>query len=114
MDNSSREPIESRRISDQPALRSSSGTIWIVAGGIFLIVVGGVLTAIIVTGSTAVPTAITTIVIAGVLYLILLIARFVFRPGRVRLWVMAGAMIGMAVASLIGLVLCVGAAAGGA
>jgi hypothetical protein len=64
MDNSSREPIESRRISDQPALRSSSGTIWIVAGGIFLIIVGGVLTAIIVTGSTAVPTAITTIVIA--------------------------------------------------
>jgi hypothetical protein len=114
MDNSSREPIESRRISDQPALRSSSGTIWIVAGGIFLIIVGGVLTAIIVTGSTAVPTAITTIVIAGVLYLILLIARFVFRPGRVRLWVMAGAMIGMAVASLIGLVLCVGAAASGA
>ncbi|WP_181276185.1 hypothetical protein [Brevibacterium oceani] len=114
MDNSSREPIESRRISDQPALRSSSGTIWIVAGGIFLIVVGSVLTAIIVTGSTAVPTAITTIVIAGVLYLILLIARFVFRPGRVRLWVMAGAMIGMAVASLIGLVLCVGAAASGA
>ncbi|WP_423057993.1 hypothetical protein [Brevibacterium linens] len=114
MDNSSREPIESRRISDQPALRSSSGTIWIVAGGIFLVVIAGVLTAIIVSSSTAVATAITTIVIAAVLYLILLIARFAFRPGRVRLWVMAAAMIGMAVASLVGLVLCVGAAASGA
>ena len=84
------------------------------AGGIFLVVIAGVLAAIIVSGNTAVPTAITTIVIAAVLYLILLTARFALRPGRVRLWVMAGAMIGMAVASLVGLVLCVGAAASGA
>ncbi|SMX97588.1 hypothetical protein [Brevibacterium linens] len=114
MDNSSREPIESRRISDQPSLRGSSGTIWIVAGGIFLVVIVGVLAVIIFSGGPAVPTAITTLVIAVVFYLVLLIARFTVRPGRARLWVMAAAMIGMAVASLVGLVLCVGAAAGGA
>ena len=114
MDDPSQEPIDSRRISDQPALRSSSGTIWIVAGGIFLVVIAGVLLAVASAGGPAVPTAITTIVIAVVLYLVLLIARFAVRPGRVRLWVMAGAMIGMAVASLVGLLLCVGAAAGGA
>lgn len=114
MDERSREPIDSRRISDQPALRSSSGTIWIVAGGVFLVVIAGVLAAVISSGGPAIGYAITTIVVAGALYLVLLISRFAIRPGRVRLWVMAASMIGMALAAIIGLVLCVGAASAGA
>ncbi|MGC3021758.1 MULTISPECIES: hypothetical protein [unclassified Brevibacterium] len=114
MDNSSHEPIDSSNIGDQPSLRSSSGTIWIVAGGIFLVVISGVLAAVISSGGQAVRTAITTIIIAAFLYLVLLIARFAVRPGAARLRVMAAAMIGMAVAALIGLVLCVGAASAGA
>lgn len=114
MDNSSREPIDSSRISDQPALRSASGTIWVVAGGLFLVVIAAVLAAIISSGGPAVSYAITTIAVAAALYLVLLIARFAIRPGKTRLWVMAGSMIGMAVVALIGLVVCVGAASAGA
>ena len=115
MDNSSREPIDSSRISDQPALRSASGTIWVVAGGLFLVVIAAVLAAIISSGGPAVMSyAITTIAVAAALYLVLLIARFAIRPGRTRLWVMAGSMIGMAIVALIGLVVCVGAASAGA
>lgn len=114
MDERSREPIDSRRISDQPALRSSSGTIWIVAGGVFLVVIAGVLAAVISSGGPAIGYAITTIAVAGALYLVLLISRFAIRQGRVRLWVMAGSMIGMALVAIIGLVLCVGAVSAGA
>src|SRR5699024_6381640 len=103
MDNSSREPIDSSRISDQPALRSASGTIWVVAGGLFLVVIAAVLAAIISSGGPAVGYAITTIAVVAALYLVLLIARFAIRPGKTRLWVMAGSMIGMAVVALIGL-----------
>ncbi|WP_309131516.1 hypothetical protein [Brevibacterium sp.] len=114
MEDRSDEPLDSSRISDQPALRSSSGTVWIVAGGLFLIVIAGVLATIIASGGPAIPYAIATIAVAGGLYLALLIARFAVRPGKVRLRVMAVSMIGMAVVSIIGLVLCVGAASGGA
>ncbi|MDN5759413.1 MAG: hypothetical protein L0H59_12940, partial [Tomitella sp.] len=43
------------------------------------------------------------------LYLVLLVVRFVARPGKVRLRIMAGAMIGMALVSVVGLLLTVGA-----
>src|SRR5699024_555125 len=69
MDNSSREPIDSSRISDQPALRSASGTIWVVAGGLFLVVIAAVLAAIISSGGPAVGYAITTIAVVAALYL---------------------------------------------
>src|SRR5699024_4710547 len=114
MDNSSREPFDSSRISDQPALRSASGTFWVVAGGLFLVVIAAVLAAIISSGGPAVGYAITTIAVVAALYLVLLIARFAIRPGKTRLWVMAGSMIGMAGVALIGLVVCVGAASAGA
>ncbi|MCF2570865.1 hypothetical protein [Brevibacterium sp. UCMA 11754] len=113
MDERSREPIDPRRISDQPALRSSTGTIWIVAGGLFLVVIAGVLAAVIFSGGPAIGYAITTIIVAGALYLVLLISRFAIRPGRIRLWAMAGSMIAMALVAIIGLVLCVGAASAG-
>ena len=114
MDNSSREPIDSSRISDQPALRSATGTIWVVAGGLFLIVIAAVLAAIVSSGGPATGYAITTIAVAVVLYLVILITRFAARPGKTRLPIMAGAMIGMGVFSLIGLVLCVGVASSAA
>src|SRR5699024_391065 len=82
----------------------------IVAGGLFLVVIAAVLAAIISSGGPAVSYAITTIAVAAALYLVLLIARFVIRPGKTRLWGMAGSMIGMAIVALIELVVCVGAA----
>lgn len=114
MEDNSREPLDPRRISDQPALRSSSGRIWIVAGAVFLVIIAGVLISLIVRGGPAVPYAMTTAVIAVVLYLGLLIARFTVKPGTVRLRIMAAAMIGMAVFSLLGLLVCVAVVANGA
>src|SRR5699024_376370 len=110
---SSREPIDSSRISDQPALRSASGTIWIVAGGLFLVVIAAVLAAIISSGGPAVSYAITTLAVAAALYRVLLLAPCVLRPGTTSPWVMSGSMIGMAIVALIGLVVCVGAASAG-
>lgn len=113
MEETPREPLDPRRIGDQPALQSSSGRIWIGAGAVFLVVIVGVLISIIVRGGPAVPFAIATGAIAVVLYLALLIARITLRPGTVRLRVMAAAMIGMAVFSLVGLVVCVAVVATG-
>ena len=90
MDNSSREPIDSSRISDQPALRSDSGTIWVVAGGVFLVVIAAALVAIISSDGPAVGSAITTSAVAGGTYIILLIARYAILQGRTRLWVLVG------------------------
>lgn len=108
MDERPRERLDPTKIRDQPSLRSSSGTVWIVAGGLFLCVILFVLAWIIVGGGAAVPVAVTTAALAVALYVVLLVVRFVVRPGKVRLRIMAGAMIGMALFSIVGLLASVG------
>src|SRR5699024_7999300 len=70
MVNSARERIVSSRISDQPALPSASGTIWVVAGGVFHVVIAAVLDPIVSGGGTAVLYAITTLPVVAALYLV--------------------------------------------
>lgn len=103
MDERRREPLDPTKVRDQPSLRSSSGRVWIVTGGLFLCVILVVLAWIVVGGGTAVPVAITTAALAVALYVVLLVARLVARPGKVRLRIMAAAMIGMALFSIAGL-----------
>lgn len=109
MDERPRERLDPTKVRDQFALRSSSGAVWIVSGGLFLLVVASVLAWIIVSSETAAPVAVATGAVVIALYLVLLVVRFVVRPGKVRLRIMAVAMIGMALVSVVGLLLTVGA-----
>lgn len=113
MEERRRERLDPTKVRDQPALRSSSGAVWIVSGAVFLFVIVAVLTWIIVSGGAAVPVAITTGVLAAAFYVVLLVVRFVVRPGKVRLRIMAGAMIAMALFSIVGLLASVWAEAAG-
>ncbi|MCF2573854.1 hypothetical protein [Brevibacterium sp. UCMA 11754] len=104
-----RERLDPTKVRDQPALRSSPGTVWIVSGGLLLLVVASVLAWVIVSSGTAAPVAVATGAAVVALYLVLLVVRFVVRPGKVRLRIMAAAMIGMALVSVVGLLASVGA-----
>lgn len=109
MDERPRERLDPTKIRDQPALRSSSGAVWIVAGGLFLLVVAAVLAWIIVSSGTAAPVAVATGAAVVGLYVVMLVVRFAVRSGTVRLRIMAVAMICMALVSVVGLLLTVGA-----
>ena len=104
MDERPRDHLDSTKVRDQPALRSSSGRVWIVAGGLLLLVTAAVLAWIILSGgSGAAPVAIATGAAVVALYIVLLIVRFAVRPGKLRLRIMAAAMIGMALIAVVGL-----------
>ncbi|GEB23607.1 hypothetical protein BAU01nite_23400 [Brevibacterium aurantiacum] len=109
MDERPRNHLDPTKIGDQAALRSSSGTIWIVSGGLFLLAVAVVLVWIAVSSATAAPLAIATGAAVVALYIVLLLVRFLVRPGKVRLRIMAAAMIGMALIAVVGLLASVGA-----
>ncbi|SDS78655.1 hypothetical protein SAMN04489751_2866 [Brevibacterium sandarakinum] len=111
MDERPRERLDPTKIRDQPALRSSSGTVWIVSGGLFLLVIAIVLAWVIVSRGTAAPLAIATGAAVLALYVVLLVVRFAVRPGKMRLRIMAAAMIGMALIAVVGLLASVGAEA---
>lgn len=102
MDERPRDHLDPTKVRDQPALRSSSGRVWIVAGGLLLLVTAAVLAWIVLSGgSGAAPVATGAAVVA--LYIVLLIVRFAVRPGKLRLRIMAAAMIGMALVAIVGL-----------
>lgn len=95
------------KMANQPALQKSSGTIWVVMGGLFLIaslisfgavIVGG--------GGQATPLAVTISIAVIVLYLALLVTRFVVKRKPQRLRIMAGCMLSMAFLSLVGIWVC--------
>lgn len=114
MEERGRRRLDPTRVSDQPALRSASGTVWIVAGGLLLIVIALVLASIIVRAGAALPIAVATLILVAALYVALLVIRFAVRPGKVRLRIMAAAMLGMALFSIVGLLASVWAEANGA
>lgn len=96
------------RVTDQPALRTSNGTAWVVMGGLLVIASYIPLLALIfVRRGPSQPIAIATAVIVLTLYGGLLISRLIAPPGRMRLRVMAACMLTSAFAALIGMVLCV-------
>ncbi|MDO7881192.1 hypothetical protein [Antiquaquibacter soli] len=92
------QPIDPTRVRDQPSLRNSSGTIWLVVGGL-LTVVSAILLSFLTTLDTAL--AITGLVVVLALSVAMVAVRVLVPEGRRRLALMAGCMIGIAAASLL-------------
>lgn len=95
------------RMANQPALRSSEGTIWIVVAGIFALICLvplGLLT--VVDPRESAPIAWITAILVIMLYAALLVARTVVDDRERRLRTMAVLMLSMAAVALIGLVTC--------
>ncbi len=86
------------RIRNQPALTTSTGRSWLILGGIFTVISLAVLVAM-----TALPpagVALTAAIVIGVLYLAMVAVRLAVRPGRLRLGLMAVAMLAIASVAL--------------
>lgn len=92
------------KMANQPALQRSRGMIWIVMGGLFLIISLVPLGALTFAGTgRSAGVAIVAALVIIVLYAALLGARFGIGRQRLRLRVMAGCMLAMAAVALIGL-----------
>ncbi|WP_449278995.1 hypothetical protein [Leucobacter sp. GX24907] len=107
MDNRSSGRRDPTKMVNQPALRQSRGTIWIVMGGLFLIVVLIPFAGLAFAGSgRSAPLAMTIGVGLIVLYVALLVARVTISRRKLRLQVMAACMLTMAAVGLIGIWAC--------
>ena len=97
------------RLRDQPALTRSSGLIWLVVGGIFAAIAFGVLVALVRLPPPGVALVAAVLVVA--LYGGMWLVRFVVRPGRRRLGLLAGGMLAIAAVALVATMVVAGAAA---
>lgn len=101
------ERLDPTKMVNQPTLRTSTGRIWLVMGGLFAAVVMipfGLLIFAGDGGSRA--TAVSVGVLILVLYAAMIVCRLATRPGPARLRLMAACMITMAVVALLGVWLC--------
>ncbi len=94
-------------VTSQPALRSSSGAIWLVVAALFAVMSLVPLVAIAVDGGPAESVAIVTATLVVGLLLAMLVIRWTIREGPPRLHALAGCFLGMALIALIGMVICV-------
>ncbi|WP_091036456.1 hypothetical protein [Microbacterium oxydans] len=94
-------------MTSQPALRSSSGAIWLVVAALFAVMSLVPLVAIAVDGGPAESVAIVTATLVVGLLLAMLVIRWTIREGPPRLHALAGCFLGMALIALIGMVICV-------
>jgi len=85
-------------IGEQPALTTSSGTIWLVVAGIFTAIALVELAFMLTFGN---PLVVVGLVLVAGQYLGILVTRFITPAGRLRLRIMAGLMLGIAGVSLI-------------
>jgi hypothetical protein len=94
-------------VTNQPALRSSSGTIWLVSSCIFVAVCLMPLVGIAMTGGAPTPVAIVTSSLLVCLLAAMFAVRFIVdsQPRRLR-W-LAACMLAMAVVALAGMTVCV-------
>lgn len=102
------EPLDPTKMVNQPSLRTSHGLVWLIVGGLFAAasLIPFSLLAFAGTGRST-GAAITVGIVILVLYAAMLVSRFAIRPGPVRLWVLAGCMLAMALAALIGVWVCI-------
>ncbi len=98
---------------NQPALRTSSGAIWIVVGALFVAVSLVPLVLIAGTGGTSAVIAVTTIVVLVALLTALVVARITVRDQILRLRLLAGCLLTIAGVALIGMLLCLATARSG-
>lgn len=99
--------LDPTRMANQPALRTSSGLIWVIMGALFgvaALVSFGLL--ILNPEARSRGLAIGAVVLIVLLYAALLVSRFAIRPGPRRLRVMAACMLSMAGLSLLGIWVC--------
>jgi hypothetical protein len=91
---------------NQPALTTSSGAIWLVVGGLF----SAISLAVLIPMTTLPPegVALRAAIAVAALYAGMVVVRFVVRPGRLRLRVLAGGMIAIAAVSLGGVLVVAG------
>lgn len=94
-------------VRNQPALRTSDGTVWVIVAGAFSIACAVPLIMILANPGGAAAAAWTTIVLIVLLYAGLLAARFLIDDLTRRLRMLAVLMLAMAVVALIGLFTCV-------
>lgn len=94
-------------VTSQPALRSSSGAIWLVVAALFAVMSLVPLVAIAVDGGPAESVALVTATLVVGLLLAMLVIRWTVREGPPRLRALAGCFLGMALIALIGMVICV-------
>lgn len=102
-------PPDPMKMANQPALQRSTGTVWIVCGGLFMLASFVAFGAMILGGSGAsTPLAVTICLLVVALYVVLVMMRFVIGQERLRLRlrVMAICMLTMAGLSLIGIWVC--------
>lgn len=102
------EPLDPTRVLNQPALRTSTGGIWVLMGTLFaavsLVPFGFLIFA--GDGSARLEAGVAALLIFGC-YLLLLVTRFTTQPGTLRLRLMAVCMLTMALVALIGALVCV-------
>jgi hypothetical protein len=87
------------RLTNQPALTTSTGRSWLIVGGLFTAIALGVLIPMTTLAPSGV--ALTGAIVVAALYLGMLVVRFTVAPGRRRLGLMASGMIGIALVSLV-------------
>lgn len=95
------------KVTDQPALRTSSGAIWLVSSSIFTAVCLVPLIGIVVSDGTAATVALITAVLLLCLLAAMFIIRFQAEPGPRRLRWLAVCMLAMAVTALTAMSICV-------
>lgn len=95
------------RMANQPALRSSEGTIWIVVAGVFALICLVPLSLLtIVDPRESAPVAWITAIVVVAAYAALLVTRWTVDHRERRLRLMAMLMLAMAAVALIGMVTC--------
>jgi hypothetical protein len=95
------------RVLNQPALRTSDGTIWIVLAGIFAAVCVVPLAMVLAEPGPSVVVAWITLLLLIVLYAALIACRITISDRVRRLRLMAILMLGMAGVALLGMMVCV-------
>ncbi|MDQ0613030.1 O-antigen/teichoic acid export membrane protein [Microbacterium sp. W4I4] len=99
--------LDPTKVTSQPALRTSSGAIWLVASTVFTAVCLIPLIGIIVTDGAAAIVALIAVVVLLCLLAAMFIIRFQAEPGPRRLRWLAACMLAMAVVALTAMVICV-------
>lgn len=95
--------LDPTKMINQPALRSSTGRVWLIMGGLFAVavLVPFVLMIVNLTGRTR-GIAIATSTLVVTLYLFMVVAKFAIEKGTTRLRVMGACMLAMAAFAFIG------------
>src|SRR5690606_13615745 len=98
------ERLDPTKMLNQPALRTSSGRIWLIVGGLFAAITGSLF--IVLAMRTEGTTQLVAIVASAAVFaclVALIILRIAVKPGPTRLRAMAASMLTMAAVSLVGM-----------